>query len=287
MAFKNTLKTVVLLGAIGGLFVLLGSVFGGAAGATIGLVVAVAITGSTYWFSDRLAVKAARAREVSYEEAPRLHDAIRELAANANIPTPRLYISPSPQPNAFATGRNPSHSAIAVTEGLLSQCPENEVRGVLAHEMAHIRNRDVLIGSVAAAVATAISFLANMALFAGMFGGGSDDDDGPSGASLLLMAILAPMAAGLLQMALSRSREFEADRIGAQIGGDPLALAAALRRLDTLSQRNPMDIAPSQASAWIVNPLTGSRKDFSKLFMTHPPMDERIARLEAMAQQNA
>lgn len=287
MAFKNTLKTVVLLGAIGGLFVLLGSVFGGAAGATIGLVIAVAITGSTYWFSDRLAVKAARAREVSYEEAPRLHDAIRELAANANIPTPRLYISPSPQPNAFATGRNPSHSAIAVTEGLLSQCPENEVRGVLAHEMAHIRNRDVLIGSVAAAVATAISFLANMALFAGMFGGGSDDDDGPSGASLLLMAILAPMAAGLLQMALSRSREFEADRVGAQIGGDPLALAAALRRLDTLSQRNPMDIAPSQASAWIVNPLTGSRKDFSKLFMTHPPMDERIARLEAMAQQNA
>jgi len=287
MAFKNTLKTVVLLGAIGGLFVLLGSVFGGAAGATIGLVIAVAITGSTYWFSDRLAVKAARAREVSYEEAPRLHDAIRELAANANIPTPRLYISPSPQPNAFATGRNPSHSAIAVTEGLLSQCPENEVRGVLAHEMAHIRNRDVLIGSVAAAVATAISFLANMAMFAGMFGGGSDDDDGPSGASLLLMAILAPMAAGLLLMALSRSREFEADRVGAQIGGDPLALAAALRRLDTLSQRNPMDIAPSQASAWIVNPLTGSRKDFSKLFMTHPPMDERIARLEAMAQQNA
>ena len=287
MAFKNTLKTVVLLGAIGGLFVLLGSVFGGAAGATIGLVIAIAITGSTYWFSDRLAVKAARAREVSYEEAPRLHDAIRELAANANIPTPRLYISPSPQPNAFATGRNPSHSAIAVTEGLLSQCPENEVRGVLAHEMAHIRNRDVLIGSVAAAVATAISFLANMAMFAGMFGGGSDDDDGPSGASLLLMAILAPMAAGLLQMALSRSREFEADRVGAQIGGDPLALAAALRRLDTLSQRNPMDIAPSQASAWIVNPLTGSRKDFSKLFMTHPPMDERIARLEAMAQQNA
>ncbi|MEY4131594.1 MAG: Zn-dependent protease [Actinomycetota bacterium] len=287
MAFKNTLKTVVLLGAIGGLFVLLGSVFGGAAGATIGLVIAVAITGSTYWFSDRLAVKAARAREVSYEEAPRLHDAIRELAANANIPTPRLYISPSPQPNAFATGRNPSHSAIAVTEGLLSQCPENEVRGVLAHEMAHIRNRDVLVGSVAAAVATAISFLANMAMFAGMFGGGSDDDDGPSGASLLLMAILAPMAAGLLQMALSRSREFEADRVGAQIGGDPLALAAALRRLDTLSQRNPMDIAPSQASAWIVNPLTGSRKDFSKLFMTHPPMDERIARLEAMAQQNA
>ena len=150
MAFKNTLKTVVLLGAIGGLFVLLGSVFGGAAGATIGLVIAVAITGSTYWFSDRLAVKAARAREVSYEEAPRLHDAIRELAANANIPTPRLYISPSPQPNAFATGRNPSHSAIAVTEGLLSQCPENEVRGVLAHEMAHIRNRDVLIGDLGA-----------------------------------------------------------------------------------------------------------------------------------------
>jgi len=283
MAFRNTLKTAVLLGAIGGLFVLLGSMFGGAGGAMIGLVIAFAITGASYWFSDRLAVKAARATEVSEREAPELHAMVAELAGRAGLPKPKVYISPSPQPNAFATGRNPSHSAVAVTEGLMQNCPPNEVRAVLAHEMAHIRNRDILIGSVAAAIATAISFLANMAMFAGMFGGSSDDDDGPSGASLLLMAIIAPIAAGMLQMAVSRSREYEADRVGASISGDPLALASALRRLDTISQRSPMEIAPSQASAWIVNPLTGRRRDMTRMFMTHPPVEERIERLEHMA----
>ena len=283
MAFRNTLKTAVLLGAIGGLFVLLGSMFGGAGGAMIGLVIAFAITGASYWFSDRLAVKAAQATEVSEREAPELHAMVAELAGRAGLPKPKVYISPSPQPNAFATGRNPSHSAVAVTEGLMQNCPPNEVRAVLAHEMAHIRNRDILIGSVAAAIATAISFLANMAMFAGMFGGSSDDDDGPSGASLLLMAIIAPIAAGMLQMAVSRSREYEADRVGASISGDPLALASALRRLDTISQRSPMEIAPSQASAWIVNPLTGRRRDMTRMFMTHPPVEERIERLEHMA----
>ena len=285
MAFRNTLKTAVLLAAIGGLFVLLGMMFGGPTGAMLGLVIAFVITGASYWYSDRIAVRAAGAHEVSPQQAPELHGMVEELALSAGLPKPRVHISPSPQPNAFATGRNPSHSAVAVTEGLLRECPPNEVRAVLAHEMAHIRNRDILIGSVAAAIATAISFLANMAMFAGMFGGSSDDDDGPSGATLLLMAIVAPVAAGLLQMAVSRSREFEADRVGAQISGDPLALAAALRRLDQSSQRTPMDINPAQASAWIVNPLTGHRKDMTRLFMTHPPMDDRIARLEALARE--
>lgn len=283
MAFRNTLKTAVLLGGIGGLFVVLGAMFGGPGGAAIGLGLALVVTGGSYWFSDRIAVRAAGAIEVSEAQAPELHAMVRELASRAGLPKPRVYVSPSPQPNAFATGRGPSHSAVAVTEGLLQHCPPDEVRGVLAHEMAHIRNRDILIGSVAAAIATAISFLANMAMFAGLFGGGDDDDEGPSGASLLLLAIVAPVAAGLLQMALSRSREFEADRVGAEISSDPLALAAALRRLDEQSRRSPMEIAPSQASAWIVNPLTGRRRDMAKLFMTHPPMEDRIARLEAMA----
>lgn len=281
-AFRNTCKTVVLLGAIGGLFVLLGSMFGGTGGAALGLLLALILTGGSYWFSDRIAMRAANATEVEPAEAPQLHAVVEELAMRAGLPKPRVYVTPSPQPNAFATGRGPSHSAVAVTDGLLHSCTPDELRGVLAHEMAHIRNRDILIGSVAAAIATAVSFLANIAMFAGLFGGG-DDDEGPSGASLLLMAMIAPIAAGLLQMAVSRSREFEADRVGASISGDPLALASALRRLDAMAQRAPMDIAPSQASAWIVNPLTGRRRDMARLFMTHPPMEERIARLEAMA----
>ena len=282
MSFRNTAKTFVLLAGIGGIFVLLGSVFGGVGGAVIGLAIAFAITGASYWYSDRIAIKAAHAVEVDANSAPDLHQMVSSLAASAGIPTPRVYLSPSPQPNAFATGRNPANSAVAVTEGLLANCPPNEVRAVLAHELGHIRNRDILIGSIAAAIATAISLLANMAMFAGMFGG-SDDDDGPNAGSMLLMALVAPMAAGLLQMAVSRSREFDADRYGAQLSGDPLALASALRRLEALSQRSPMDITPAQASAWIVNPLTGTRKDFSRLFMTHPPVEERVRRLEEMA----
>lgn len=282
MSFRNTAKTFVLLAGIGGIFVLLGSVFGGVGGAVIGLAIAFAITGASYWYSDRIAIKAAHAVEVDANSAPELHQMVSSLAASAGIPTPRVYLSPSPQPNAFATGRNPANSAVAVTEGLLANCPPNEVRAVLAHELGHIRNRDILIGSIAAAIATAISLLANMAMFAGMFGG-SDDDDGPNAGSMLLMALVAPMAAGLLQMAVSRSREFDADRYGAQLSGDPLALASALRRLEALSQRSPMDITPAQASAWIVNPLTGTRKDFSRLFMTHPPVEERVRRLEEMA----
>lgn len=282
MSLRNTAKTFVLLAGIGGIFVLLGMFFGGVGGAILGLAIAFAITGASYWYSHRIAIKAARAREIDAQSAPELHRMVAELSSMAGLPMPRVYISPSPQPNAFATGRNPANSAIAVTEGLLTQCPPDEVRAVLAHEMAHVRNRDILIGSVAAAIATAISMLANMAMFAGIFGG-SDDDDGPGAGAVLFMAIIAPVAAGLLQMAVSRSREFEADRYGAQLSGDPLALASALRRLENMAQRSPMDITPAQSSAWIVNPLTGTRKDFTRLFMTHPPMEERIRRLEELA----
>ena len=281
MAFKNTLKTTVLLGAIGGLFVAVGSMLGGRGGATIGLLFGLAIVGGSYWFSDRLAIRAAGAIEVSETDAPELVATVRDLAHRAGLPMPRVYVAPSPQPNAFATGRNPAHAAVAVTQGLLQQCPSDEVRGVLAHELAHVQHRDILIGSVAAAVATAISFLANMALWAGMFGGG-DDEDSPNPIVLLLTAILAPMAASVLQMALSRAREFEADRGGAEILGDPMPLARALRRLDAASSAIPMDVSPQQATAYIVNPLSGRKVEFGRLFLTHPPMEERIARLEAM-----
>ena len=281
MAFKNTCKTTILLAAIGGLFVAVGSMLGGRGGATIGLLLGLAVVGGSYWFSDRLAIRAAGAVEVSEADAPELVATVRDLATRAGLPMPRVYVSPSPQPNAFATGRNPAHAAVAVTQGLLQQCPADEVRGVLAHELAHVKHRDILIGSVAAAVATAISFLANMALWAGMFGGG-DDEDSPNPIVLLLTAILAPMAASVLQMALSRAREFEADRGGAEILGDPMPLARALRRLDATSAAIPMDISPQQATAYIVNPLSGRKVEFGRLFMTHPPMDERIERLEAM-----
>lgn len=280
MAFRNLCKTVVLLAAIGGLLVAVGALLGGTGGAVVGLALGLLVVGGSYWFSDRLAVRAAGAVEVTADEDPALHAMVRELADRAGLPMPRVYVSPSAQPNAFATGRNPHHSAVAVTEGLLTRCPPDEVRGVVAHELAHIRNRDVLIGSVAAAIATGISFVANIALFAGMFGGG-DDEDGPSPFGALLLALLAPIAATVLQMAISRAREFEADRVGAEILGDPEPLARALERLDATAARVPLDVAPAQASHYIVNPLTGRTVQFARLFMTHPPVEERVARLRA------
>ncbi len=285
MAFRNTAKTVALLAGIGGLLVLVGSALGGAGGALIGAILGLVVVGASYWFSDRIAVRAAGAHEVSEIEAPQLHAMVAELAATAGLPKPRVYVSPAAQPNAFATGRNPAHSAVAVTEGLLTQCPPDELRAVLAHETAHIRNRDILIGSVAAAIATGISFIANMALWAGMFGGG-DDEDGPSPIVAILLAILAPLAATVLQMALSRSREFEADRVGAELLGDPEPLARALQRIDAMAARTPLDVSPAQASAYIVNPLTGRQVNFARLFLTHPPVEERIERLRAMRQDD-
>jgi heat shock protein HtpX len=278
--FRNTFKTFVLLAGLGGLLVAIGSIFG-RGGAIIGLCLGLAIVGFSYWKSDSLAIRAAHAVPADEGRHPEYFATVRELAHRAHMPMPRLYVSPEQQPNAFATGRNPEHAAVAVTEGLMAACSWDEIRGVLAHELAHVRNRDILIGSVAAAVATGISFIANMAMWGAMFGGG-DDDDGGNPIALIATAILAPIAAGLLQMALSRSREFEADRSGAELIGTGEPLARALEKLEIAARRVPMDIAPAQAQAFIVNPLTGRQVSFANLFRTHPTTEERITRLRAM-----
>jgi heat shock protein HtpX len=281
--FRNTTKTVVLLAAIGGLLVGVGSLLGGRGGAAIGLVLGVGICGFSYWRSDKLAIRSSGAVPVSEQEAPRLYEVVRDIANRAEIPMPRIYFIDQPQPNAFATGRNPDNAVVAVTRGLLDLCNRDELRGVLAHEIGHIKHRDILIGSVAAAVATGISFLANMALWSGLFGGrGGRGGGGGNPIVVLMIALLAPMAAAVLQLALTRSREYEADRAGAELLGDPEPLASALAKMESVASRVPAEVNPAQASAYIVNPLTGRRKDFSRLFMTHPPMEDRIARLRAM-----
>ena len=282
---KNTFKTFILLGAIGGLLVSVGSVLGGRGGAVIGLVLGVAIVGWSYWNSDRLAIRAARAVPVSEAEMPEYYRIVRELTARADMPMPKLYVTPDLQPNAFATGRNPEHAAVAVTQGILQTLTWDELQGVLAHEISHVGNRDILIGSVAAAVATGISFIANMAMWGAMFGGGRDDEDSPNPLILLLTAMLAPMAAGLLQMALSRSRELEADRTGARLLGDGEPLARALLKIEEGAKRIPMAVNPAQAQAYIINPLinplTGKHVQFARLFMTHPPTEERVEALRS------
>ena len=282
---KNTFKTFILLGAIGGLLVSVGSVLGGRGGAVIGLVLGVAIVGWSYWNSDRLAIRAARAVPVTEAEMPEYYRIVRELTARAGMPMPKLYVTPDLQPNAFATGRNPEHAAVAVTQGILQTLTWDELQGVLAHEISHVGNRDILIGSVAAAVATGISFIANMAMWGAMFGGGRDDEDSPNPLILILTAMLAPMAAGLLQMALSRSRELEADRTGARLLGDGEPLARALLKIEEGAKRIPMDVNPAQAQAYIINPLinplTGKHVQFASLFMTHPPTEKRVAALRS------
>jgi heat shock protein HtpX len=280
-SITNTAKTAVLLAGLGGLLVLIGSLIFGQAGIVLGLALGLALVGGSYWFSDRLAVKAARARPLEPDELPWLHETVAQLAARAEIPTPRLFLSPSPQPNAFATGRNERMAVVAVTQGLVSSLDRDEIAGVLAHELAHVKHRDILIGSVAAAIATGISAIANMAMWASMFGGG--DEDSPNPFTLLLVAITAPIAAGLMQMAVSRSREYEADRFGASLMGTGVPLARALTKLELTSQRVPMDISPAQSSAWIVNPLAGRKVSFANLFSTHPSTADRVARLMEMA----
>ncbi|CAN5506059.1 zinc metalloprotease HtpX [soil metagenome] len=274
----NTLKTYILLAGLGGLLVLAGSFFG-RGGAIIGLLIGLVFVGGSYWFSDKLAIKASRARPVSEQEAPELYRIVRDLTMRANMPMPRLFVTPSPQPNAFATGRNEDQAAVAVTQGIMSTLSEDELRGVLAHELAHVKNNDILIGSVAAAVAMGITFLARMVMWGAMFGGGRDDEGGGNPLGLLAMAFLAPMAAGLLQMALSRSREFEADRSGAGLMGGGESLARALEKLEISAKKIPMNVNPAQASMYIVNPLSGRRVNFARLFSTHPSTQERIARL--------
>ncbi len=272
--FKNTMKTFVLLAGLAGLLLFIGSFFG-STGLFLALVASLAIVGFSYWFSDKLAVKSARAVEISEADNPQLYGMVRDLAAKADLPMPRVYISPNEQPNAFATGRSPSHAAVAVTQGLLQTMHRDEVNAVLAHEMSHIKHRDILIGSVAAAVGTAITYLAYFGVF---FGGGRRGRGGSPIASLAIL-FLAPMAAGLIQMAVSRSREFEADRGAAELVGSGESLARALERLDASSKRVPMDVNPAQASAYIVNPLAGKKANFANLFTTHPPVEERIRRL--------
>jgi heat shock protein HtpX len=278
--FKNTVKTFTLLAGLGGFMVLIGSLLGGPTGTIIGLTLGLVMVGSSYWMSDKLAVRAARAREVQPGELDWLRADLEVLAARGNMLTPRLFISADVQPNAFATGRSEKTAVVCVTQGLLHVLDRDEVRGVVAHELAHIKHRDILIGSIAAAVATGISAIANMAMFAGMFGG--DDEDRPNPIVILLLAMVAPIAASVMQMALSRSREFEADRGGAALLGDPRPLASALAKLDATARRVPMDISPQQATAYIVNPLTGRQVSFAKLFLTHPPIEERIEQLMQM-----
>lgn len=276
--FRNSAKTAVLLAALGGVMVGIGSMFG-RGGALIGLVLGLGVVGFSYWGSAKLAIRSARAVPADESQFPQYFAIMRELTAKANMPMPALFISPEAQPNAFATGRNPRHAAVAITVGLTQVCSWDEIRGVLAHELAHVRNRDILIGSVAAAVAMAISFIANMAMWGAMFSGGRDDDRRANPIALIATALLAPIAASLIQMAISRSREFEADRSGADLVGSGEPLARALEKLDAYSKKVPMNIPPAQASHFIVNPLAGRHVSFQNLFRTHPPTEQRVARL--------
>jgi heat shock protein HtpX len=281
---KNVFKTFVLLAGFGALLMGIGSFFG-TGGLIIGLGIGLVFVGGSYWFSDTLAVKAAGAQPVSEQEAPDLYAIVRELAARDNMPMPRIYISPAAQPNAFATGRGPNKAVVAVTQGLLQVLDRDELRGVLAHELSHVKNRDILIGSVAAALAMGITFIARMAMWGAMFtGGGGNDRDGGNIFGVIAMAILAPIAAAMLQMALSRSREFEADRTGAELlGGDGEPLARALEKIEAYAKQVPMNVDPAQATAYIINPLSGRKVNFANLFTTHPPTEERVARLRAQS----
>jgi heat shock protein HtpX len=277
----NTIKTFVLLAALGGLFMGIGALLGGTSGLALGLVIGLLFAGGSYWFSDTLAIKAARAKPVTEAEMPEYYRIVRDLTLRANMPMPKLYVTPDLQPNAFATGRNPDHAAVAVTQGILQLCDWDELRGVLAHEISHVGNRDILIGSVAAAVAKAITFAARMLMWSSLFFGGGNRNRRENPIGMLAMMILAPVAAALLQMALSRSREYEADRSGARLLGDGEPLARALGKLDAGARRIPMEVDPAHATAFIVNPFSGRQIQFANLFMSHPPIEDRIRRLRS------
>jgi len=276
----NVLRTTVLLAALTALFLVIGGAIGGNQGLFIAFVFALLMNFVSYWFSDKIVLSMYGAREVSVQEAPDLYRLVQRLAQRSGIPMPRVYIIPSDAPNAFATGRNPEHGAVAVTEGILRILNTDELAGVLAHELGHIRNRDTLIMTVAATLAGAITMLAHMAQWGAIFGFGRRDEEDSGGGgmlSLLFMAILAPIAATLIQLAISRSREYFADSTGAAIAGSPSGLARALEKLHYASQRLPMDANPATAHLFIVNPLTGG--SLVNLFSTHPPIEERIRRL--------
>jgi heat shock protein HtpX len=273
----NRVKTWVLIAALAGLFVAVGAWIGGGRGATIALGLGLVFNFAMYWWSDRIAIAATRSKPVSEADAPELHAIVRELAAEAGVPLPRIYVSEMAQPNAFATGRNPDHAAVSVTRGILQILDRRELRGVLAHELSHVLNRDILVSSIASAIGTAFTYLAYMVLF---FGG--EDDESPLGIfGFLLVWILAPLAAGLIQMAVSRSREYQADESGAVLSQDPEALAAALMKLDAASRQVPAQVNPAQAHLFIVNPLRGG--GVSSLFSTHPRTTDRVRRLREIA----
>ena len=274
----NNAKTAALLATMGALImVLFGTIGGSSSWLLVGLVFALGSIGASYWFSDKLAIAAARAQEVSEAQYPQYFATVRDLTARTGLPMPRLYVAPNPQPNAFATGRNPQHAAVCVNEGLMQMLTWEEISGVLAHEISHVRNRDILTTSVAAAIAMGITFVARMAMWGALLGGGRSDREG-GGIGDLFMLILAPIAATMLQLALSRSREFEADASAARILGTGEPLARALEKLEIGAQRIPVNVNPAQAQAYIVNPLN-AKQAFSKMFSTHPSTAERISRL--------
>jgi heat shock protein HtpX len=276
----NNLKTTILLAGLTGLLLAFGQLWAGQRGLMFALVLAAVMNLGSYFFSDKLAIAMSGAKPVAREQAPRLYQIVERLAAKANIPVPKIYFMPTDSPNAFATGRNPSHASVAVTRGILEICDDEEIEGVLAHELGHVRNRDILISAVVATLAGAITMIGRMVFYAEMFGlGGGRSDNRRGGVfSALAMMIVAPLAAVLIQLAISRSREYEADHTGAEITGNPQGLARALDKIDKWSKRIPMQASPSMAHMFIIQPLTAGEL-FSSWFSTHPPVRKRIARL--------
>lgn len=279
----HTLKTMVLMVFLTVFFIFIGSLIGGKHGATIALIIALGMNFFAYFFSHKIVLAMYGAKEVSEAEAPELYSIVRRLSQRAGLPMPKVYIIESEQPNAFATGRSPKHGVVAVTTGIMRILSREELEGVIGHELAHIKHRDILISTIAATIAGAISYLAQMAQWAMIFGGRHDDEEGGNPIVALIMMILAPIIAMIIQLAISRAREYAADEGGAKIAGNPLYLANALRKLHYASQAIPMEANPGTAHLFIVNPLSG--RSLMKLFSTHPPIEERIARLEAMARR--
>ncbi|SRR5713226_1146717 len=281
---SNSLKTTLLLGLMTGIILGIGQLFGGSQGLVIAFVFALLLNFGSYWFSDKIVLAMYQAREVGLDEAPELYRIVQNLALRSQLPMPRLYIIPSESPNAFATGRDPDHAVVAATEGILRIMSREELEGVIAHELSHVKNRDILVSSIAATLAGVIMMLANMARWAAIFGAGRSDRDDEGGGGILgliVMSVLAPIAAMVIQMAISRSREYLADATGARVSGNPLGLASALEKLERSSQLVPLEGAhPESAHMFIVNPLSGGA--LINLFSTHPPIEERIKRLRAM-----